>query len=246
VDPIVLAVVGLVVAVALAALVFGWARRGATRRPDEIAILERPSVTSGPSIIQPSRIVVVGDRRPGGSTAAGRVDRPAPAADPRRRLLRDAAAVLVVGSLGVVALVNLPVVGGSSGGVLSATATPAAGFAQPEPTPAPAPSAFSPTLIAPASAEVGGSGSSSDDDSLAAPVPSTPAATPSSASIALLQPCPGRTDCYVYVVQRGDTLTWISSRFGIATDTILRLNPTITDPSLIVTGDRLALPPPTR
>ncbi len=69
---------------------------------------------------------------------------------------------------------------------------------------------------------------------------------PSAARLALLTPCPGRSDCYLYVVRRGDTLYRIASYFGIAPATILRLNPAISDPSIVVLGSTLVLPTPTR
>jgi nucleoid-associated protein YgaU len=246
VDPIVLVAIGLVVAVAIAALAFGRARSGSTRRSDQTSLPALGSATSGPTVIQPSRIVVVGERHPGDAAVVVAAGRPAPAIDPRQRLLRDAAAVLLVGSLGVVVLVNLPAVGGSSGGVLSVTATPAAGPGQPAPVRTAGPSAAASAPGAPASAEVGGSGSSTGGGTSAAPMLATPVATIPGGSLALLEPCPDRTDCYMYVVRRGDTLSQLSRRFGILTETILRLNPTIADPSLIVTGDRLIVPTPTR
>jgi LysM domain len=250
VDPIVLVAIGFVVAVALAALLVVRARSRSTDGTDETSVAGQPPVASGPTVIQPSRIVVVGQPRPDPTTRAGDPGHRERSADPRRRIFRDAAAILAVGSLGVVALVNLPAVGGSSGAVLSATATPATAAAQPEPTAAPDPQASVPASRTPASAEAGGSGASPGSDSSAAPLPATlparPVATPSTASLGLLEACPDRADCYVYVVRRGDNLTLISRLFGIPTATILRLNPTITDPSLIVTGDRLTIPAPTR
>lgn len=241
-EPIVLVAIGVVVAAAVGALAFGRAR-SASSAGSEPTAPERTVVTSGPTILQPSRIVVVGDRRRIGSTAATQVDS---AADPRRRLLRDASAVLFAGSLGLIVLVNLPAVGGASGDVLSATATPGAAFVEAQPTPDPDPSAMAPAPDASASAVVEGSGSSTGGGPSAAPLAATPAAALARDSRAHLEPCPDRADCYVYVVQRGDTLIELSRRFGIPTGTLLRLNPTIVDPALIVTGDRLTIPTPTR
>lgn len=45
-----------------------------------------------------------------------------------------------------------------------------------------------------------------------------------------------------YVVQRGDTLFKIAVRFGTTVDTLLRLNPSITNRSLIYTGQVIRLP----
>jgi len=76
--------------------------------------------------------------------------------------------------------------------------------------------------------------------------PIDPRGTPSAASLAQLERCAGRSDCYVYVVVRGDNLTRIANRFGVPLVVIVRLNPQIADPSLIVAGARITLPTPTR
>jgi LysM repeat protein len=46
----------------------------------------------------------------------------------------------------------------------------------------------------------------------------------------------------VYIVQRGDYLSLIARRFGTSVSAILKLNPQITNPSLIFTGERITLP----
>jgi hypothetical protein len=69
---------------------------------------------------------------------------------------------------------------------------------------------------------------------------------PSASRLAVLTRCPGRSDCYLYVVRQGDTLSGLSAFFGARMETILRLNPQITDPSVIVRGSTLVLPTPTR
>lgn len=48
-----------------------------------------------------------------------------------------------------------------------------------------------------------------------------------------------------YYVQRGDTLKGIARKFNTTVDEMLRLNPQITNPNLIVTGQRLVVPHPT-
>lgn len=72
----------------------------------------------------------------------------------------------------------------------------------------------------------------------------TPGAT--SNRYALLTPCPSKPNCYLYTVKVGDNLRSIANYFGVSYETVLQLNPAITDPSTIQPGDVLTLPPPTR
>jgi spore germination protein YaaH len=74
--------------------------------------------------------------------------------------------------------------------------------------------------------------------------PSTPA--PTSDRYALLEPCPSTPDCYIYTVRAGDNLQSIASYFGVPYETVLDLNPAITDPTTIQPGHKITLPPPTR
>ena len=85
------------------------------------------------------------------------------------------------------------------------------------------------------------------------PAPSAPAGPSPSGSatpppvdprLALLSPCPDRSDCYLYTVRRGDTLLGIAKYFGVPYAEIRRLNPEITDPSTIRVGQRIRIPTP--
>lgn len=114
-----------------------------------------------------------------------------------------------------------------------ASGTPAASLA---PSPSPTPAAPTPDLASPSVA--------------ASPTP-TPASSPAGGGptadrLALLQPCPGRPDCYIYVVRAGDNLTSIGLFFGVPFDTLLRLNPWIHDPTTIHKGEQIILTTPTR
>lgn len=60
--------------------------------------------------------------------------------------------------------------------------------------------------------------------------------------LALLEPCPDRPDCAIYVVRAGDNLVSIARFFGVPIETMLLLNPQITEPSLIYTGLAVRLP----
>lgn len=71
----------------------------------------------------------------------------------------------------------------------------------------------------------------------------TPSPTPNPL-LALLEPCPDKPKCYIYTVKTDDRLTRIASRFRVPLDTILELNPWITDPNIIHPGDKITLPPP--
>ncbi|MEO8462628.1 MAG: LysM domain-containing protein, partial [Chloroflexota bacterium] len=83
--------------------------------------------------------------------------------------------------------------------------------------------------------------------SLPSPSPSlAPTPLPSSDRYLVLTPCPSKPDCYLYTVKRGDSLQRIARYFGVPYDTVLAMNPSITDPSTIHPGDVLELPPPTR
>ncbi|MEA2548860.1 MAG: hypothetical protein QOE42_1458 [Chloroflexota bacterium] len=61
--------------------------------------------------------------------------------------------------------------------------------------------------------------------------------------VALLA-CPDAPACYLYVVRPGDRLSTIAGRYGITQQSILALNPQITDPNAIFSGKTIRLPGP--
>ena len=75
----------------------------------------------------------------------------------------------------------------------------------------------------------------------------TASATPggfTSAQLAVLKPCPGKTDCWQYRIHPGDNLHGVAKFFGVPYTTLLRANPQITNPSLIHVGEAITIPPP--
>ena len=81
-----------------------------------------------------------------------------------------------------------------------------------------------------------------------APTPAStavPTPTPTSDRYALLTPCPGKSDCWIYRIRSGDNLFSIANYFGVPLATVKALNPW-TATSGIKPGRELILPPPTR
>ena len=53
--------------------------------------------------------------------------------------------------------------------------------------------------------------------------------------------CPGRPGCFLYVAQRGDTLSGVVTRYRLSIAVVLALNPELSDPRSIATGTTLYL-----
>lgn len=95
------------------------------------------------------------------------------------------------------------------------------------------------------------------------PEPTATAAPPSPAAVPTVEPTPGRTfavptlrpndplaalprcrgypGCYLYVIERGDSLTGIADKFLVGTNTMFALNPGLSNQSVIVTGQVIYL-----
>jgi hypothetical protein len=73
-----------------------------------------------------------------------------------------------------------------------------------------------------------------------------PTTAPLSNRYQFLTKCPSTPNCWIYTVRAGDNLRSIVNWFGVPYDTVLNMNPQITDPTLIRAGDRIRMPPPTR
>lgn len=74
------------------------------------------------------------------------------------------------------------------------------------------------------------------------PKPTAPSPTfdPNDPLLALAA-CPNRPGCFVYVIQRNDTMSGIVSRYLLSLTVVLALNPQVRDPAVIRTGTTLYL-----
>jgi nucleoid-associated protein YgaU len=118
--------------------------------------------------------------------------------------------------------------------VALATEMPVPSPSPPAPTPAPTASvAPSPAVSVPAATATSAPPSTP-------PSPGPPTFDPND-PLAALPPCPGILGCFEYLVQRGDTLSGVASRYVLPVSTVLALNPELTDPSTIVVGQVLYL-----
>ena len=81
----------------------------------------------------------------------------------------------------------------------------------------------------------------------ATPAPSEPPPTAAPPSfdpddpLLALPECPDHPGCFMYLVQRNDTLSGVVSRYLLSISVVLALNPQISDPSVIVTNTTLYL-----
>lgn len=106
-------------------------------------------------------------------------------------------------------------------------APPTSGPTLPPPSPAPtAPPTAAPPSAAPPSAP---------------PATNPPPSFDPNDPLLALPECPDHPGCFVYVVQRNDTLSGIVTRYLLSTIVVLALNPQVADPSVIVTGTTLYL-----
>jgi hypothetical protein len=110
------------------------------------------------------------------------------------------------------------------------TAPPAATGSLPPATVAPPSPSIAPTAPPPTTAP----------PTSAPPTTAPPSFDPNDPLLALPE-CPKHPGCFVYVVQRNDTLSGVVSRYLLSITVVLALNPQVSDPSVIVTGTTLYL-----
>ena len=129
----------------------------------------------------------------------------------------------------------------------SASPAPTAAAGTPRPSPAATSGATAPpSTTGPSPTSMATPPSSVPAATLVPSAGPSPAATPAQLDPRYkgLKPCPDRPDCYLYVVQRGDTLTSIAASFGIPLEVVRVLNPELRNPSLIRVGQKIRIPAP--
>ena len=107
--------------------------------------------------------------------------------------------------------------------------------------PTPAPTSPAPTSSAAASPEASVPAATASASPPATSAPPGPPTFDPNDPLAALPPCPGIEGCFEYLVQRGDTLSGVASRYVLPVSTVLALNPEIADPGTIVVGQVLYL-----
>jgi hypothetical protein len=174
----------------------------------------------------------------------------------RGRLVRDASAMLVVFGAFVMLAVGITVSLAPTGSVLGVTSPPdppgGAGMTGPSArTPIARTAPLGPAQPDATEAILGpGAQAPESPLQIATPrptdIPVSPRPRAISDRMAVLAPCPDRSDCFIYVVRRGDNLVSIANWFGIPYETVLRLNRQLRDPGRVHAGDQITLPTPTR
>jgi len=96
------------------------------------------------------------------------------------------------------------------------------------------PATLSPPSVAPPTA------APTDAPTAAPPTAAPPTLDPDDPLLALPE-CPDHPGCFLYVIQRSDTMSGVVSRYLLSLTVVLALNPQVADPSVIVTGQTLYL-----
>ncbi len=128
------------------------------------------------------------------------------------------------------AVAAAPSAGGSAASVAPSAMVPSASPAAVTASPAsPASPTLEPTATPPATPK---------------PTPK-PTKKPTSDRYALLTACPGKSDCWIYVIRSGDNLASIANYFGVSLQRVKNMNPW-TKTTGLKSGQQLRIPTPTR
>jgi hypothetical protein len=123
-----------------------------------------------------------------------------------------------------------------------AVASPAPTLAEPS-APPPTLGSAAPATLAPTAAPPGPTAGPTAAPTAAPtlePTAPTPTLDPNDPLLGLPE-CPDHPGCFLYVIQRFDTMSGIVSRYLLSLSVVLALNPQVSDPSVIVTGTTLYL-----
>ena len=233
---------------AILLLAFGAAAVLLTIRGGRDTVLKRSSRDRiERRLVEIDRAEAAADRRP--ETAPGPHVGAAPIVGPRHRLWRDTSTILVVLGAGLAVVLTVVDIESPRRAVLQSTTAPPSELAgiitgaSPPGTPGPS---TAPTAAASAETATPEPTPAAPTESPATPETQSPPPAASRDRMAVLTPCAGKPDCFVYVVRRGDNLRSIAHWFGIPFDEFLALNPAIGDPTTVHAGDRITLPRPRR